>query len=90
MEKRYRPRSKRRINQKMTLHSIGGAEKACFLIGEDSCSECCSNRQKLSFWNLTIEEKHHWIKCPYYSSISYYLYCSSCKEYTAILEVLKN
>lgn len=53
----------------------------------NNCRKCGSARDKFEFNELPKEEKLHWDKAGVSKSIDFILYCPSCEEYSAILDV---
>jgi hypothetical protein len=53
----------------------------------NDCRECEGARDEFNFDDLPDEEQRHWEKSGIKESIDFFLYCSICNEFSAILEI---
>ena len=67
-------------NSKVILSIVDAEDK-----DKANCKTCGTKREELSFQELPYTEKLHWLRCPHFSVIELYGYCSECQEASAII-----
>jgi hypothetical protein len=49
-----------------------------------NCKACGTTREELTFLELPMKHKDFWIQSELFSSIEYFLHCSTCQESSAL------
>lgn len=72
-------------------HKPKAAKPKCihelFRLQTNPCKKCRGVRDEFSFKELPDEEQCDWEKAEIKESIDFFLYCASCEEYSAVLEL---
>jgi hypothetical protein len=86
------PVSRNRKNKNNQNNSRGkAAPPMCihelFRLQMNPCRKCGGERDEFIYKELPDKEQPHWKESGILESIDYFLYCPSCEEWSAILEI---
>lgn len=81
------PVSRNRKKNKKYINRLPSLADLSRMIGLDNCRNCNSLRDEFSFDEQSDKEQIHWQKSGIVKSIKSFLYCPSCEEYSAIVEI---